>query len=596
MIRDEGRMVDGITSLHDGMDSGRSPSMINPSQTPYAENITMRGGFAKTRPGFNRVTFDDTSTTTEMLEARFQGAMFYNESDTVQHTIVVAGGKVYKTTPGSAIDDDWTVVDITNSVTVSSSVQRVHMIQAEKYLIIQDGTNAPFLWSHDTSVLASARASVPGSDEVPIGSGPMAYGNGRLWVAKGTEFVASDIHGGDSTIIKFTENTYISGGGAFRVPSGTGGITALQFLTRINSALGTGEMMAYTSDGAFTICLPLNRYDWADFTDPIQKVALPDNGAMSQFSTVGVNNDQFIRSRDGVRSLKDAVRAFGDPGNTLMSREINRILKHDDQSYLAQSSAVLFDNRLLFTAVTDYDGTSGIGFKGLAVLDFDIVSGLRGNAPAVWEGFWRMKITRSETETDFDILQIYKGRYSNAERAFVAVRNEDNELEFWELKRESDNLYYDTDGATEHRITSELETPSFNFEAIGSAKELESADMWVDKVAGQVDFTIEFRPDQYPCWQDWQTWTENAAADSADQYRPRMRIGRPLDTAEAAVGNRINYGWEFQSRLKWTGHARLKLFRMNARAVQEEPYDDVVNQDSSSYTITCAAGTGGTLE
>ena len=114
MIRDEGRMVDGITSLHDGMDSGRAPSMISPGQTPYAENITMRGGYAKTRPGFKRVTFATSDDETAMLAARFQGAMFYNESDTVQHTIVVAGGNVYKTTPGSAIDDAWTVVDITN--------------------------------------------------------------------------------------------------------------------------------------------------------------------------------------------------------------------------------------------------------------------------------------------------------------------------------------------------------------------------------------------------------------------------------------------------------------------------------------------------
>jgi len=71
-----------------------------------------------------------------------------------------------------------------------------------------------------------------------------------------------------------------------------------------------------------------------------------------------------------------------------------------------------------------------------------------------------------------------------------------------------------------------------------------------------------------------------------------MRIARPPDTEEPSAGKRFNYGWEFAARIKWKGHGRIKLFRLNAREVQEEPYADVINQDSSSYGIACNCDDG----
>jgi hypothetical protein len=70
------------------------------------------------------------------------------------------------------------------------------------------------------------------------------------------------------------------------------------------------------------------------------------------------------------------------------------------------------------------------------------------------------------------------------------------------------------------------------------------------------------------------------------QYRPRMRLGMPSEAEEPATGKPFNYGWEFAARLKWTGHARVKLFRLNARETQEEPYADV-NIDGTSKAIAC---------
>ena len=599
-IREQGRLADGLTALSGGMDAGRNPSDIAKTQVAYAENITFRGGFARTRPAFRRIVFpSESADALSMLAARFQGAHYYEESATYRFFIVVAGGSIYKLAP-PASGEEWTVTDITNGMTISSTKQRVYMIQADKYLIIQDGTNTPVIWAHDVA------ARVAASDEVPQGTGPMAYGNGRLWVANGRKFYAGDILGGTTGILKFTENTLLLGGGAFNVSVGSGDITAMRFVTTTNTALGTGELMVYTADGAFAIVVPPDRYDWYSLTDPIQRVVMPNNGSVSHFATLGVNGDQYFRSRDGVRSIKEAVRDWADPGNTPISREMNRVLKYDSQTYMPFMSAVLFDNRLLMTAMSDYDATTGIGFKGLVVLDFDVVSGMREKLPPVWDGFWRMKITRSSTETDFDILQIFTGRFNEIERCMVAVRNESDTLEFWELKADGADLSADTDlewdsgssayDAVDSRITSELETPSFDFGQMGASKELVSADMWVDELSGTVDFHADFHPDQYPCWVSWQDWAVTSQSGPSDcdslidykkQYRPRMRIARPPDTEEPAAGKRFNLGWEFAARLKWKGRARLKLFRLNAIEVVEEPFADVVNQDSTSHGIAC---------
>jgi len=465
---------------------------------------------------------------------------------------------------------------------------------------IQDGTNSPYIYS-DT---ASGTWPQPADDElnrVPVGTGPMAYGNGRLWVAQGRNFVAGDILGGTEGILKFTENTYLNGGGSFTVSVGSGDITAMRFVAAPNTSLGVGELMVFTSDAAFSVSVPADRNDWYSLADPIQRVVLINNGSSSQFSTELVNGDCLFRSRDGIRSLIQAVRDFSQQGNTPISREMSRILKYDNPAYLPYQSGVLFNNRYLLTSMDNYKAATGVAYKGLTVLDFDLISGLSGKAPAAYDGFWKLEMERGDPAvlTGFDIYQLAKGRFSEVERCFAFVRNESEALEIWELKNDGDHIEdkdYSSGDAVFQKISSEIELPSFDFGQIGAAKELASADMWVDEVSGgRVDFHCDFHPDQYPCWINWQDWYVIAEYQASDceslvdyqkQYRPRMRIGRPPDTEEPAAGKRMNYGWEFAARVKWKGHARLKMFRINALETQEEPYADV-NIDSTAKAIAC---------
>jgi hypothetical protein len=615
MITDKGILMDGITTLVGGMDSGRSPSTVGQQQCSYASNATFRGGFAKTRPLFKRLKFTGTDAST-FLAARFQGAMWFTENDDDGYIIAVAGGQIYQIEPPRT-PAGWLVSDITNNAPMDTNSERVWMVQAKEnlaknYLIIQDGAHRPYIYDP----VNGGRYSVEADKEVPTGTGPMAYGHGRLWVAQGSNFVAGDIANGTNGVLKFSENEYVTGGGAFRVPLGSGDITAMCFTHAPNTAIGEGELIVFTSNGACSVTVPANRYDWFATTDPAQKVVLINNGSMSQFSTELANGDVLFRAKDGIRSLVQAVRDFSQFGNTPISREVSAILRDDDPHYLRYTSGVLFDNRYLLTNNSYRDSAKGVAFKGLVVLDFDLISSMTQKAPAAYDGYWQLDVTRSSETVNIQWLHIITGMFRHTEQCFCFGRaGNDGATEMWELLPSNSPSMFDEDydtggGSTDgepifNKVTSAVETASYNFGTGGSAKKLESADMWVDEIVGVVTFDIDFRPDQYPVWIDWQTFSisakfEDCGTDVAGtscvgeylpqtylpQYRPRLQVGAPPDTVEDATGTPYNYGWEFAAKIKWTGKARIKMLRLKARETQEEPYANVDAIDSTEKTIT----------
>ena len=629
MIKDDGLVSDGLTALTGGMVSGRSPALLTPTQCSYAENISFRGGFAKTRPAFKRLALTGDGATA-FKAAKFQGSHWFVADRDEGYIIAVAGGRVYKISPpetGTA----WDVTDVTTSAPLRPQPDRVWMVQAKEnsqknYLVIQDGISVPHI--HDP--IGGNRYSDVANDEVPQGNGPMAYGHGRLWVAQGSNFMAGDIANGTTGVLKFTENEYISGGGSFRVPVGSGDITAMKFTHAPNSALGDGQLIVFTQDGATNVTVPMDRYDWFSQTDPAQRVLLINNGAMSQFSTELANGDLLFRSKDGIRSLIQAVRDFNQYGNTPIRREVSRILKNDEPSLFKYTSGVLFDNRYILTTHSKKDYDKGVGFKGLVVLDFDLISGMTDKSPAAYDGYWQLDVTRTvssvSTKVNIEWMSLVTGLVNSSEQCLlfgrqgkVMVDDEQEpagETELWVLSRGDDNKIFDEDivssTVSDNKITSTLETPSYRFGTQGGAKKLESADLWVDNVTGgEVTFSMDFHPDQYPVWISWQDWSVNAnykdcAPVSAEtdpatcltpttylaQYRPRMRVGAPSEDIIEASGLPYNYGFEFAARIKWTGKARIKMLKLNARNVTEEPYADIDSIDSTAKSLVAVCEDG----
>ena len=558
-VIDPQRISDGFISLERGVDAGKAPSMLPRNQASFAVNATMRGGFVKTRPGFKGIplTFKAVAPgAAEAIETRFatgryQGSYNYRygrDSFIIVavsgyiHKIDVARGEVTDITPTKPDEDD-----PTNPSTLpdphSSLINVFYFQQAEQYLVIQDGRNPAIIFDG-----TNCRRSNFLEDEVPVGTA-MAYGGGRLWVANGREFVAGDIVGGPTEVIQFTENTYIAEGGAFAVPLDTGNITAMKFMNQPDSSLGQGELLVHTSEAVFAVNVPTSRDEWKNVSYPTVRIVAISYGSVSDRSCALVNSDMFYRAPDGIRSYISSRREWQEYGQIPVSRELGEYITTDVETSITETvSSVLFDNRLL-TTVTAQNSSQGTYFKGLAVLDFDLVGGTGAKAPAAWEGLW----------TGLNFLQILNADIEGESRCFVFHKDDTCGIQLWELTKTGKK---DVSGDNSYSISCYVESPSYSFENPFELKKLEYGEMWIDQLEGQVSFDIKYKPNQYPAWVDWNTFVECAKTDNCDpaagecltlqnykpQYRSRIRLPQPADDCETSVSAQMRNGYEMTAR------------------------------------------------
>lgn len=653
MTREPKISRDGFTSLLGGVDSSRSPSLLDISQAAWGGNLSHRGGLPKTRNRFFQHSLQYASDEqADWIETHaVQGATIFAPRYREAVQVASIGGRIFEiamsgdyavkeitptfitqtsanfTTPavganvtvqvadaavvlaGLPIEiagNRYMVVSISgNTLTVtnldapvgvvasgatvlaldtnSSTLGRAWMQQAEIFLIIQDGQRLPIIYDGSRSYRSN-----PVQQQVPVGK-QMAYGKGRLWVAVNeNEFVAGDIVGGQlhdptypkkvDSVLYFTENSFLAGGGAFSVPLQSGAITAMIFMPVLDTSTGNGTLLVHTERAIFSVNASEDRDTWAKTQSPIMTIVSIGNGAVGQYSVAQTtNSDIFYRARDGVRSFYLAQREFTNSwGSTPNSTEMDRVLPFDDPLLLKYGSMIQFDNRLLFT-VQPLPTLENAYHRGLGVLDFNLISSMRGKAPPVYEGVW----------TGFQPVLLFKGDIGGRERAFSWARNAAGLNELWEFDKVSgfDNA--------DSRVPSFLETRSmFGREPTASPlslKRLESVEVWVDDIRGTVDFTLYYKPDQYPCWVTWgrtqQVCSEYQTCDDPEAvlctlpvvkrptFKTRLNFGQPLDEDMDVDDKPSRIGYEFQVRLDWTGHCRIRkvLVRFTERDDEQFP-------------------------
>ncbi len=574
---------DGFISLEGGIDSGRAPNLIDRNEGAFAVNTTFRGGFATCRPGWSKVPFTFQSEgDLGMVDGRFQvGAIYAPDTGTAFLSAMISGS-LYKIT----VDGNVQNISITGEL--NPTVRRqAWAVQAENFLVVQDGQSKPLIFDG-----ASSRRAA--QNEVPVGD-MMSVVMGRLWVANGREYVAGDIVGGPSgtradgfrdAILKFTENTYLTEGGTFSLPLQSGAINVMAYTANINTVLGQGELVIGTPNAIFTTIVPPDRATWKTTTQPLQTIAQISFGPQGQLNQCLVNGDLWYRSQDGYRSLIMAVRNFNAGwGNTPMSKEMNRIIALDDPSLLQYGSMVNFDNRMLGTVspiMTDH----GCMHRGVAVLDFDLVSSMKQRSQPAWEGIW----------TGINVIQLLQGNFDGVSRCFAFALSADNKIELWELSK---NAQFDSVGTAQKRIVWEVEGASYPFGDPFGLKQLNGGDITVDRMAGEVDITISFRPDQHPFWTLWQTMSLCATDRKCDlsrceqpldyklQYRPKLRLLQPPDDCNEVLGVPIRNGYEFQPRIQIQGYCRIKQFRMKALVQDEIPTAECLPPESCKALTGC---------
>jgi hypothetical protein len=587
---EKNRLSDGFLSLESGVDAGKAPNLLKGNNVAWAINTTFRGGWPTPRPGWVKrpLTFNSNGQTGDLLipasdiqiafeNGRFQCGGGYRDDSGSSSAISMHGGRVFKINLSNFSVEDISITANVGATLVTDynnpNLESAWTCQAENFFLIQDGQSRPFIYT-------GATARRAGDNEIPVAR-QMVYYMGRIWLARGREYSAGDIVFGPSgtstfgyrdSILKVTENTYLNEGGAFGVPTDSGEIVAMVPIANINTALGQGELLVFTQNNVFATLVPQDRAVWKNTSQPLQRVVQLSNGGFAQDSIVNVNEDLFYRSNDGIRSLAYSVRNSGQWGNVPISNEVTTILDQDAQGLLKFGSGVNFDNRFLHTVSPTNTQGHGVYHRALVALDFDLITGMLEKSPPAWEGIW----------TGLKLLKLFTVLHYGEHRCFAYVLNNSDKIELWELTTDSQ---VDNNGS-DVRIQWSFDTRSMDFGNKFDGNRLNSADLFCDQVSGQVDFDIDYRPDSYPCWQNWDSWSECAKTSVCLeditrcmtipnfqlQYRPMRQLVQPKDDFDPILNKLYRVGYEFQIRFNITGYCRLKQFRANAYRTEEAPY------------------------
>ena len=250
-IADPKLMHDGSIWITRGINSGSSADSIPRNQLSFAVNSSLRGDKPSQRPGQKKValTFESEATQAAFEDGRFQGAgtHIWRSFDQTDKSYLLASisGRIFK------IDcQTWDVQDITLAGDANPTDRPTAWFeQGEMFTFIQDGQSNCLIFDG-----ASLRRSNPTQGEIPTGS-LMRYALGRMTVVlpDGRSFLAGNLVGSTESgtvaynfrdsIISFTENDYLIGGGVFSAPKR---ITALAEVATLDTTLAQGPLQVFT--------------------------------------------------------------------------------------------------------------------------------------------------------------------------------------------------------------------------------------------------------------------------------------------------------------------------------------------------------------
>jgi hypothetical protein len=583
------RHVDGFAFIKRGCHSGVSPNQLAPDQLAMAVNTVLRNGNPRQRPGIRKrsLTFTNVDEQAAFEDGFWQGGFSYRYGET-SRLLCSISGRLYEINPATL-----TVRDITPAAASQPWQPQVWFEQAEMFVIRQDGGwSVPLIYDG-----SSARESNIAAGEIPGGK-MMKYALGRLWLVNpnGRDFIGGDLVFGPSgtpaygyrdSVLKFTENDFLNEGGAFTVGDQ---ITAMRSQATIDTTLGQGPLAVFYSGGAALVNAPFDRLLWKVVEYPIQTVGLLSHGALSQDSTLNINNDIWYRADDGIRSFQAARRENGSWGSTPMSYEMDRVINYDQVSLLKHGSAVLFGNRLLMTASPFSVPLRGIVSRGLISLDFQQTSSLAQDHIPAYDGLW----------TGLNTLLITTLQVHRTEHCYLFALDSEDKIALYELDSQSQ---FDGDGS--QRIQWSIETPSyrFGFEGVGKNRfNLRGGQLFRSALVGDVDFCVSFRSDRAPLWVDHSPWCwEDCATQdcvptmpgcsllpNASQYRTPKYLTQPPEDCEEASLKLVRLGYEFQFKIAIEGPAQLDMFRAVAYDFPEPRYEQCDSEPACQAFRACS--------
>ena len=127
------------------MDSSKAPDLIGENYIAFAQNVTCRGGKPRTRPKFTQLGLTESEATTQLHDLQFQGRFDYYDMTLGQTVIIqIHGGYVLRIDPLTGDVDNLNPADPNNATAYH------WFVQADKFMVIQNGTDIPLIWDGTT--------------------------------------------------------------------------------------------------------------------------------------------------------------------------------------------------------------------------------------------------------------------------------------------------------------------------------------------------------------------------------------------------------------------------------------------------------------
>jgi len=159
-------------------------------------------------------------------------------------------------------------------------------------------------------------------------------------------------------------------------------------------------------------------------------------------------------------------------------------------------------------------------------------------------------------------------------------------IELWEI---SQNERFDQG---DKRITSYVEFPAFNWGRQFDLKKVVALELWLDRLYGETNFTLEYRPDGDPCWYPWHKWQICTARNSCEEdvhnpvcypavekgesYRSTIKLPLPPAVCNKVMMRPTNIGYQIQPKLTWHGHVRVRGIYLHSEDRVDPLYDNLV--------------------
>jgi hypothetical protein len=269
---------------------------------------------------------------------KFQGAEIYKTNNR-SYIVEVINGHIFMVN----LSTDKITPITTPSYHLNPFVDRCYFVQAENYMIIQDGISQPKILDG-----ASVRDADPTVPEIPRGTS-MAYGHGRIAIQTSAKhFVMSDIYLAyePENVLKMKEFGFLNEGGGFTVSGRLGNIISLQLAKVADSSTGDGPLLAICENGFASYSINNPRAQWNNID--IAKIQLFGTGLVGSTALCHVSEDILYRSHEGIRSYQVGQREAAQGYKyTELSKEVEPYIQNDMQYNGKFISMEFFDKRML---------------------------------------------------------------------------------------------------------------------------------------------------------------------------------------------------------------------------------------------------------